>query len=219
MKWLLALSLVRGTAGSIFGVVVQTGKEAHHYQSAHPYTGNLLTGSLAGESAGRMDCILQGMEKDPISEFLVHLYKEARAERGNDFRYLRLWQILEVLADLKNYDPQSPLLSFEGVPMTNPDNGQPALSGGAINSVFRLIKEAGIGTTEGTWQAVNIWFAFRNAVAHFGSVSRYKELTRPRMREWAEKGRSQIEKAHHDIILSRLDEDVKILLLRRMSET
>jgi len=150
-----------------------------------------------------------------MNRFLVGLYREARRERGRDFQYVRFWQILETMAENKNFDPAQPLLDFDGNVML--DGSQPRYSKGSVNIVFRLLREAGIGSTDETWKRANVWFAFRNAVAHHGAVDRYAELSRAGVRAWAEMAISEIAVTPgHDKFLWELKEDTKLLLMQRL---
>ena len=67
-------------------------------------------------------------------------------------------------------------------------------------------------------EKVNVWFAFRNAVAHHGSIARYPESSRSNVRAWAEWGHEEIAKTGHDRFLWELKEDAKLLLMSRLVE-
>lgn len=216
-KLLLALSLSRDAGGIAFEVVVLDRRigNATKFSITPSYVGNLLTGQLSGESAERLDAYLDGLSRDPINGFLVGLYREARRDRSPDFQYVRFWQILETMAESNNYDPTSPLLDYENNVLM--DGNQPRQSKGSVNIVFRLLRDTGIGSTNETWKKVNVWFAFRNAVAHHGSVARYPELSRASAKAWAELGHEEITRASgHDRFLWELKEDTKLLLMRRL---
>ena len=181
------------------------------------YVGNLLTGHLSGESPESLEAYLGGLSRLPINGFLVGLYREARRDRSPDFQYVRFWQILETMAESNNYDPTSPLLDYEDNVLM--DGNQPRQCKGSINIVFRLLRDNGIGSTDETWKNVNVWFAFRNAVAHHGSVARYHELSRATVKAWAELGHKEIANAlGHDRFLWELKENAKLLLMRRLVE-
>lgn len=216
-KLLLVLSLSRDAGGIAFEVVAldrQIGN-ATKYSISSPYVGNLLTGHLSGESFESLEAYLGGLSRDPINGFLVGLYREARRDRSPDFQYVRFWQILETMAESGNYDPISPLLDYEGNVLM--DGNQPRQCKGSVNIVFRLLRDTGIGSTDKTWKKVNVWFAFRNAVAHHGSVARYPELSRATVRAWAKLGHEEISKTlGHDRFLWELKEDAKLLLMRRL---
>lgn len=214
---LLALSLSRDAGGTVFEAVVID----HHLGSAvkfsvtSPYIGNLLTGHLSGESAEGLEAYLEGLISDPMNSFLTSLYREARRDRSRDFQYVRFWQILETIAESNNYDPASPLLDYEGNVMM--DGSQPRQTKGSVNIVFSLIRDSGVGSTTETWEKVNVWFAFRNAVAHHGSIGRFSELSREGVKAWARLGHEEISKSSgHDRYLWELKEDTKLLLMRKL---
>ncbi|MEQ1525311.1 MAG: hypothetical protein ABL911_01010 [Gallionella sp.] len=216
-KLLLALSLSRDAGGIAFEVVVLDRRmyNATKFSISPSYVGNLLTGQLSGETVESLETYLGGLARDPINGFLVGLYREARRDRSPDFQYVRFWQILETMAESENYDPISPLLDYENNVLM--DGNQPRQSKGSVNIVFRLLRDTGIGSTNETWKKVNVWFAFRNAVAHHGSVARYPELSRATVKAWAELGHNEIVKAAgHDNFLWALKEDTKLLLMRRL---
>jgi hypothetical protein len=216
-KLLMVLSLSRDAGGVTFEVVGLDRRigNATKFSISSPYVGNLLTGHLSGESAENLEAYLGGLSRDPINGFLVGLYREARRDRSPDFQYVRYWQILETMAENNNYDPISPLVDYEGNVLM--DGNQPRQSKGSVNIVFRLLRDTGIGSTDETWKKVNVWFAFRNAVAHHGSVARYPELSRATVKAWAELAMEEITKTlGHDRFLWELKEDTKLLLMRRL---
>ena len=149
-----------------------------------------------------------------MSSFLVSLYKQARREQSPDYQYLRFWQILEVMADSKNYDPDQPLLDYQGSVML--DGDQPRKCTGSVNTVFALLRDEGLGTTTDTWEQVNVWFAFRSAVAHHGAVAHFEALSRENVKKWARQALQKISKSGHDTYLWSLKEDAKLLLMRRL---
>lgn len=214
---LLALSLSRDAGGIAFEVVALDRRigNAIKFSISSPYVGNLLTGHLSGESSRSLEAYLSGISRDPINGFLVGLYRDARRERSPDFQYVRFWQILETMAESRNYDPISLLVDYEGNVMM--DGNQPRQCKGSVNIVFGLLRDTGIGSTIESWKMVNVWFVFRNAVAHHGSVARYPALSRSTVRVWAELGHEEIAKTPgHDPFLWKLKEDVKLLLMRRL---
>jgi hypothetical protein len=120
------------------------------------------------------------------------------------------------LAENRNYDPRAPLLDYEGNAVMQ--DGQPLLAKGSVNTVFSLLRDSGVGSTESTWQNVNVWFALRSAVAHHGAVSRFEQLDREKVKEWARIAVQEVsETPGHDRFLWELKEDVKLLLMRRLS--
>ena len=215
---LLALSLSRDAGGLVFDAVVlsRQSREVIKYAVTSPYVGNLLTGHMSGESANALEAYLRGLQGDPTNYFLVGLFREARRERSPDFQYVRYWQILETMAESRNYNPDAPLVDYDGNVMM--DNAHTRRIGGSVNIVFNLLRESGIGGTSDTWKNVNIWFAFRNAVAHHGSVVRFSELSRENVKAWAKVGFEENQGTPgYDKFLFALKEDVKLLLMRRLT--
>lgn len=219
-KLLLALSLSRDAGGVAFEVVVLDRRlsKSTKFSISSQYVGNLLVGPLSGESAQTLETYLSRLACDSMNRFLVGLYRDARRDRNPDFQYVRYWQILEIMAESNNYDPNEPLLDFDSNVMM--DGNQPRQSKGSVNIVFRLLRDTGIGTTDETWNKVNVWFAFRSAVAHHGSVIRHSYLSRENVRAWAKFGHDEIAKTPgHDPFLWNLKEDTKLLLMRRLVES
>lgn len=215
---LLALALSRDAGGSIFDVVLfdHNSRRATKFTIAPAYVGNLLTGQLAGESAESLKAYVAGISIDPMGAFLAELYKEARRERDPRYQYIRLWQLLELLADQEVFDPNEPLTTYEGTVMEE-ENGSPRLSKGSVHTVFRLLREAGLGSTEQTWKDVNVWFAFRSAVAHYGAFSEFHRLSRAAVRSWAQFGVNEIAEAGgHDKFLDSLRWMARLLLMQRL---
>ena len=214
---LLALSLSRDAGGIIFDTVVlykKTG-QAVKFNVPSPYVGNLLTGGLAGENFESVRHYVKGISRAEMNRFLVGLYRDARRERTRDFQYVRYWQLLETMAEAQNYDPDDVLRDFEGTPI---DIGSgPRRLSGSVAIVFNLLRENRLGDTTATWKDVNVWFAFRNSVAHHGAITRYVELSRESVREWARIGLEELQATlGHDHFLWSLKEDVKLLLMRRL---
>ena len=213
------LSLSRDAGGVVFDVVVfnPSQNSATKFAIGSPYRGNLLTGHISGEHPQALAVFLRGLLQSPMNSFLVGLYKEARREHSSDFQYVRYWQILETLAESKNYDPDEPLCDFDGNIIL--DDERPRLIKGSVNLVFNLLRENRLGNTEITWKMVNIWFAFRNAVAHHGAISRYPELSREAVKAWARVGYEEIQNQDLDPFLWQLKEDTKLLLMRLLTST
>jgi hypothetical protein len=216
---LLALSLSRDASGVVFDIVLvsKTSGQATKYGVARPYVGNLLVGSPAGENIESVRAYLAGITSSDTNRFLVSLYREARRERSRDFQYVRYWQILETMAEGRNYDPLAVLLDYSGNPMR--EKGRELRVKGSVNAVFNLLREKQIGDAAITWKHVNIWFAFRNAVAHHGAISRYDALSRKSVREWARFGWEELQRTpDRDVFLWMLKEDVRLLLMRQLVE-
>lgn len=214
---LLALALTRDAGGSVFDVVVfcHDTLQATKFAVTSGYIGNLLTGNLSGENPETLHTYLSALEPHSLETFLTRLYREARREKHVDFQYVRLWQILEILAEGEAYDATMQLRDFEGNLLFH-DDGAPRLLKGSVNSVYALLRDNHIGNSQSTWDNVNMWFAIRSAVAHYGSVSKFENL-RAATKEWAIRANREIAASSgHDKVLWGLKEDVKLLLQRRL---
>lgn len=214
---LLALTLSRDAAGSIFDAVIvdrSTGQSTK-FTISPAYVGNLLTGQLSGESATSLEAYVNGLSADSMGAFLAELFSEARRERDPRYQYIRLWQLLELLADQAGFNAEEPLRDYEGAVML--DNGSPRLSKGSVHTVFRLLREAQLGSTDQTWKNVNVWFAFRSAVAHYGALTEFDRLSRASVKNWAQVGINTISEAHgHDQFLDSLRWTARLLLMQRL---
>lgn len=215
---LLALALSRESAGEIFECVIyshDTGRSDKLILS-NGYKGNLLTGVLAGESPEILGGYLKGLTNDSMGRFLADLYKAAWREVDPRYMYIRLWQILELMADQRGFDSKDVLVDYDGNVIFD-EEGRVRYSVGAVNTVYRLLKEASWGQSEQTWRFVNVWFSFRSAIAHYGALTEYQRLSRPVVREWAKIGLSEIEEnGGHDNFLFHLRYATNMLLARRL---
>lgn len=216
---ILALNLIRDAGGQIFDITVLSHetRQAINYFVPNNYAGNLLTGGLSGESHIVLQKYLVHLEESDFNKFLLELFKEARREKHTDFQFIRLWQIMELLAQHQNYTSAHQLLDYEGKAILQ-DNQEPRLLRGSLHTVYALLRDSKYGDSLSTWENVNIWFALRSAVAHFGAISSFKKLTKASTREWAgiafkETGISIAKETH----LRNLREAVKFLLAKRLS--
>lgn len=215
---LLALALTRDASGRVFDCVVfEHNGKAWSFAEADNYVGNLLTGWIAGETPETIEKYAAQVSRDVADRLLVRLYKDARSEPSIEFQYVRFWAILEALADLREYDPDDPLLDFQGNCMRAESGCVLTLKGG-VNSVLNLMRENELGTTERNWKMVNTWFAFRTSVAHHGGLANFTQLSRPAVRAFAQDALEEVRAGGgHDQFLWNLKEDVKMLLMRRLN--
>lgn len=215
---LLALALTRDASGTVFECVVfEHNGQAWSFAEAKSFHGNLLTGWISGETPDIIEKYSTQLGRDAADRLLVRLYKDARSELSVDFQYVRFWAVLEALADLREFDPDAPLLDLQGNQMRAVTGRLLTLNGG-VNSVFNLLRENQLGTTERNWKMINTWFAFRTAVAHHGALANFTQLSRPPVRRFAQEALSEIHAAGgHDQFLRELKEDAKMLLMRRLN--
>lgn len=218
---LLALALTRDASGRVFDCVVfEHNGQAWSFAESDSYVGNLLTGWLTGETPETIEKYATQVGRDASDYLLVRLYKDARSEPSIEFQYVRFWAVLEALADLREYDPDDPLLDFQSNQMRT-NTGRLLTLNSGVNSVFNLLRENELGTTERNWKLVNTWFAFRTAVAHHGGLANFTQLSRPAVRAFAQDALNEMRTTSndHDQFLWNLKEDAKILLMRRLNRT
>lgn len=181
------LSLTRGATGSPFEIVAinrNTG-EAHKSSFRPPYTGNIMTGSLSGDDPDKMNFIFSKLESDPFKKFLADLLKEAKNEQNSNFQYVRYWQILEVLSEHFDFNPNEDLKDFDGKPILDKSRGSKQKLNSTRARVFQLLKKYNIGQPLMTWEKVNIWIAIRNTVAHFGDIDSFEQLRSNKDKKYA----------------------------------
>ena len=218
---LQALALTRHASGEIFDIMLYDEKQpyAERHSTEKPYKGNLLLGDMSGENANILENYIKNLEQDSFKSFLVNLYKQAQAEENNDFAYIRYWQILETLAESKNYNPQQKLLNFNNE-IIKDLNGKDKKVKDSDAIVYQLLKENGWGDGNEilTWDRVNIWFAFRNAVAHYGTINEYNKLRSSKDKKYAEMGIQYIIKNQdHNFILRDIRDTINLLLQRELN--
>lgn len=222
---LQAFSLIRGASANIFNILVVDINKSKIFRFLPPelYIGNMLTGGLSGENPSVLNAYMSSLESDSFKSLLVSLHKEALSEKNESFVFLRFWNILETLAENKNYDSEADLLDFNGnIIYENSNPSAPQVpkkikDSPNINKVYNLIKEHKIGNTEEVFDNVKMWLGLRNATAHFGSIYNYEQLGSSRDKRFVKKAIEIIQAAKgHNPILLRLKEDVKMILMNEL---
>jgi len=142
---------------------------------------------------------------------------------------LRYWNILETLAESKNYSKNDNLLDYDNHIIYKKENDKilldkegnpiPLKIVGSLNIVYNLFRESKYGNTNDTFEKTKMWLGLRNSVAHFGTISAYHKLRGSRDKKYAEKAVKIIEhNKGHNPILFDLKEDVKLLLMRELNK-
>lgn len=209
------LSLTRDSGGKVFSIVLieKNTNKLFTYSIDNSYKGNLLGGFISGESPDTIEQYYTTIKDNTFISFLLSLYKDAQNEKSHDYKYVRLWQILETLAESKNYIETDILKDKNGNNIL--DRGGNIIkvqSGNAI--VYNLIKSIEFAN----WENVNIWLSFRNAVAHHGSIKRYNELNNNKDLYWGEIGFNKIEENEgYDICMQNLKDTVKNILIKEIT--
>ncbi|WOD09055.1 hypothetical protein [Marinomonas sp. GJ51-6] len=220
-KLILALGIIRGAKGSIFENIVvdkATNKATNFYRPTN-YRGNLLAGDLTGETPSNIDRVFSALDKDAYLEFIARLYNETKAEPSQDFKCVRYWQILEMLATKKNY-PKAALLDFDNTPLLDSGGKQRECSG-SVNIVFQLLKDHGFGSKGKTYDDVCLWVALRDAVAHFGQVSDFMQLRNSSRRQSLSAAiltNGSLDQRKLDFCLNNLSRIVNLLIQKTIAE-
>jgi hypothetical protein len=181
------LSLSRDSKGEVFNIVIQNRitMETVSYAPPSRYIGNLFLGELAGENSDVISKFHEQTINNSFKKFIVNLYSDIKRESQNEFHYIQFWSILEIIAEKMNFNRNETLTDFDGTIMRDEEN-KPLKMIGSVNIVFNLFKTLQLGAKNDTWKLVNIAFAFRNAVAHHGSIKNYTLLHRAKVKKWAE---------------------------------
>lgn len=233
-SFIQSMSLVRGAVGEIFDFVVVnlTNGEGMRLSPSLPYMGNLLTGGLSGEQPESLSNYINSIETNDFYNFLTTLHKEALRESNEDYKILRYWSILEILAESKNYitgNRFTELDDFDDTPLYENENGETVYDENnqpvrikeknAIAIVYNLFKEQQWGKAHERLEKIRTWIALRDAVAHFGSIQNYEQLHNSRARSYAENAVNEINQTKgHNPIMWGLKEDVKLLLMSEVNK-
>lgn len=187
------MSSFRGGFGRVVKTVVYDNDTAKGtmFTARIPYRGNLLGGEISGEDPKAIGKILDIVRSSPLKKYFLSLYKEAISEINIDFSYLRYWQLLETIAESKNYNPSDILLDIEGQ-IIKKNNGTSETLKDSKAKVYELVKGHGLGTRslkanaprpgslEATeynlWDRIKAWHSMRNSASHFGGYVHDDEL-------------------------------------------
>lgn len=198
---ILSMGIIRGSSGRVFATVVLNNDsgEATLILSRASYPGNVLTGSMSGESPEVLKNYQERFEFDPIARLWADLYREAQREEHPDFKYFKYWQLLEVMAEDLGEPEGDVYVDEGGSPIADAKN-----AGSAVKGVFRLLRVVEHASALADWENVNKWWALRNAVGHFGATSQFEKLRRQRDRDWARKALEENAAAGFEIVLGEL---------------
>jgi hypothetical protein len=213
------MALTRDSKGAAFEIVacpLVPGRNAALFPVRQPYRGNVAKGQISGEHAEALEQYMHALDANPFENFLLQLYKEAIAEGSDDFRCLRLWQILELVADRNNYDSSLDLQDEDGKVIRRQNGEAVKLRGGAA-TVYAVLRDHGINLPE-AWRNANTWFGFRSAVAHYGAIANYPQLERPEVRAWVEQGIARNIRDGYNVVVSELQSQANLLLRRLLTQ-
>lgn len=175
------LALKRGARGEVTGAAIQEARNSAVtliHPHGHVYGGNLLGGFISGEDPHDFVAAVQVAETDSRIALHLALYAEAEREQNLDFAYLRFWGLLELVA-LSEIPTGVVVSRFDGSPILG-GNGELRTTSQAHPRVYELVKRnlraGSISETRGTvpnedlWGATGVWYARRNASAHYGGL-------------------------------------------------
>jgi len=234
-SFLKSMSLIRGAVGEAFDFIIVnlTNGEGLRLSHSNSYIGNLLTGGLSGEQPESLSKYINSIENNNFYEFLVALHREALREQSEDYKFLRYWSILEILAESKNYrtgKTETELEDFDGNPLyetvdgnfvINERTGEPKVikEKNAIAIVYNLFKEHKWGQPHDKLNQIKTWIYLRDSVAHFGSIQNYSHLRNDKAKFLLEEAITKINASKgHNPILFELKEDVKLILMIELNK-
>lgn len=226
--FLEAISVTRNATGRVFDILLinaATG-ESHLFSNVQPYSGNLVAGQMAGENVQNLIQYVNRIARDPFMRLLVKMYQEAMDDKNPDFQIVRLWGILEFLAEINRHTGthQTPyFFDHSGQEVEKPNEIEKTdlieRKGSASTAkVYQLFNSAGIGRTLETWDKISTWLALRNIVAHFGSSDQWERLTSPRDKCYAKRALEEMQKTPgHNPFLNSLKSFTSLVLMRKLS--
>lgn len=150
----------------------------------HSYRGNLVGGFISGEEPQSLKDKINKIKDNQKLQLYLSLYNDANKEIKLDFRYFRLWNLLEMIANTKGYKG-NPRVDWHGNPGKDM-TGDPIIDPNKLNIkhakelVFELIREAFLasGLTDTLFsnnlnqgsigEMIPIWYMHRNCAAHNG---------------------------------------------------
>jgi len=154
-----AFSVYRNAPAVAFGEVLgEVGTTATKYRiHLQGYRGNLMTGSLAGESPREFGEFVESVaEGDLLLGDFVRKYSEALSERDTAMAYFRLWNLAEAIAANKSgrgYGKRAVESLIKSSLPQHAKDFSSELSGARLTS-FRDV--------------LDVWYQRRNCVTHFG---------------------------------------------------
>lgn len=203
------LSLHRSSYGRILGILMSdmNSGESLYIPVIEPYRGNLLAGFISGEDPRTIRDNLVQVLSDISLQLFLSLYRQGEAEVNVDFGYFRYWNLLEAMA--VRYIPDGiNITDIHGTILMSKNKAVTTVSG--IGRVYQLIKshfESGqiaenpftssLPSNRSLWELCQIWYAFRNATAHYGGFDPNNPIQR--RKPWYSIARS----AYNEIVATK----------------
>ncbi len=162
------LAAHRDSRGETFFVVVIGPTGSRYIITTQAYRGNLAGGYISGEAPEYIRRNMAQVKKHPNLRLFVSLLGEAIREEEPAFRYVRLWSLLETMAQAAGHSKAHVQLEWNGTPKLD-RQGNPVTAKGAKASVFRLLSAA-LDNPEmpnvSPVDQIGIWYRRRNCVVH-----------------------------------------------------
>ena len=205
------MCLNQGGTGKDFCVVIVDLKKktAKLWVDSGHFDGNLLGGAFGTPT--ELEALCAKLEAQTRLRFFVSLYKEARQEADVSYQYLRFWQLLEAIAETKNYpvtdimiclETNAPLLDLNATPRTIGRRDRHGDRPDSKMIVYRLISDVAAAmrtrnasplivfadaaaTSYDLMKYVSAWQAMRNAAGHFGRFVSTDPTQLARLRDFA----------------------------------
>ncbi|WP_148085714.1 hypothetical protein [Amycolatopsis thermoflava] len=170
--------------GGIIGQQIDQSLQYHNFWIAgSSYSGNRLSGFLAGESPHALVNHWSNLDKDSRTELWLSLFSDALHDERWDYKVFRLFNLLEGAAK-ELLSSKTVVADATGTALLM-DDGKPYTVKQARGAVFMLLRRVAqnAGVSESSfvsnavmqtplWDEVKVWTSVRNAVAHRGSWRR-----------------------------------------------
>lgn len=176
-------SLQRGAAAELVCAVVERKVDSGEWvcegvTNEHGvYGGNLIGGFASGENQRALLQDWHKVQSDDRTSLWLSLYSDAKREKRWDFRWFRLFGLMETISR-ELYGDAAAVVDFSGAQLLAA-NGSPALTNQARGKVYLLCRNAAVSANSheanycvdksaSLWDEVRIWTDVRNEVAHNG---------------------------------------------------
>lgn len=195
------------------------------------YGGNLIGGFIAGEDQHSILTSWDAIEADEKIKLWLSLYSDSTRELRWDFKWFRLFNLLESIG-LERYGDTTLVKNFSGVVIRRPDKNnvlRNVKTKEARGKVYQVVRDASVlasvaessfcaNTGDSLWDVARIWTDVRNAVAHEGGYRENDSVQNLTARNQRVNG--AFARQPKDSYLSGLDEAVRhvlrVLIAKRM---
>lgn len=186
-SFLHLMSLLRGAEPNLISGVAEINDPSQGWKpelawiDGALYGGNLIGGFIAGEDQRSILTSWEAIEVDEKIKLWLSLYSDSNREPRWDFKWFRLFNLLESIG-LEKYGDTALVKNFKGATIKKPDSRnilRNVKTKEARGKVYQLVRDASVaasfaesnfcaGTGNDLWDDARIWTDVRNAVAHEG---------------------------------------------------